>query len=533
MSADWGSWSDYFGGSDNSGGGDLSSGAYDYTAPTDNSGSNPTDYTGGQDTGNWYDTTPQGPVEPTNGGYDTSGNWTGTEPAPETTYTAPTSYTPNESGGYTAPTGAQYFGSPPETPTIWSDIQGQEQDLQGIGTQTGYNTGGTNPSVTIEPAPETFNQPNPTTQATQALPPGYTMNSDGTISMAPVTGNEPAPVLDMSQPWTPPADNTAAGPVTPSTDTTGTTSTDTSGSTSGTSSTGGNTTANGNTSNSGGGIMDWLKANPGTAALLGAGGVGTIAALSHLFGSSAAAGSAASGSAGGSAAGGSAAGGTGGTGVSQSGGAGGSLSKTPINNPAMPQPGQTQTPITNTSTNPTQPGANTTPNGNTAPNGNTTATDSSGLPSWLAPLLGGAAALYFGPSLLNKGASNGNISSPNYLDQFGKTPTTPGAGGNGLGGYAGFSNAGLNPGWIQAGVPNYNPSITQQNPTQNQYNWGTHPFMYQMSDLANYQQPGGPANTQVAGPVAPPQGGQPPSLGGLPPSPTGPISFGPIVNQPQ
>jgi hypothetical protein len=105
------------------------------------------------------------------------------------------------------------------------------------------------------------------------------------------------------------------------------------------------------------------------------------------------------------------------------------------------------------------------------------------------------------------------IDSPNYLDQFGSTGLTPGTGT-----YPGLSYGGLNPGWMQAGVPNYSPTMAQQNPSQNQYNWGTKPYMSQMSDLANYQQAGGPPNTQMPGPI------RPMPMPMLPPSP---IQIGP------
>jgi hypothetical protein len=95
---------------------------------------------------------------------------------------------------------------------------------------------------------------------------------------------------------------------------------------------------------------------------------------------------------------------------------------------------------------------------------------------------------------MNPGTGN-NPTTPDYLGQFGKTPLTPG----GSGAYPGLANPGLNPGYIQAGIPQYNAEQAKQNPSQNQYNWGTHPYMYQMSDLANYNSPPPP----VAGPVPP------------------------------
>lgn len=124
------------------------------------------------------------------------------------------------------------------------------------------------------------------------------------------------------------------------------------------------------------------------------------------------------------------------------------------------------------------------------------------MPDWLTAALGVGGAALLAPYLsqgLNPGAESPGFTPPNYLNQFGAGPQTPGAGG-GAGGFGGFSQAGLNPGWMQAGVPNYNPQQAQQQPQQNQYNWGTKPYMYQMSDLANYNAGAAPA---PKGPIRP------------------------------
>jgi hypothetical protein len=124
------------------------------------------------------------------------------------------------------------------------------------------------------------------------------------------------------------------------------------------------------------------------------------------------------------------------------------------------------------------------------------------MPDWLKAALGIGGVALLAPYLsqgLNPGADSPGFTAPNYLDQFGKTGQTPGVGG-GAGGFGGFSNAGLNPGWMQAGVPNYSPEMTRAAPQQNQYSWGTKPYMYQMSDLANYSSP-----QPAVGPIAPPR----------------------------
>jgi hypothetical protein len=144
-------------------------------------------------------------------------------------------------------------------------------------------------------------------------------------------------------------------------------------------------------------------------------------------------------------------------------------------------------------TTPTTPGTTTPP-----------ASDwTSGLPDWLKLGLGVGGAALISPyisGMLNPGTTT-NTTPPDYLGQFGTGPLMPGAGAGGTYSsmYPGFSNPGLNPGWMQAGVPQYDQQMAKTMPGQNQYNWGTKPYMGQMSDLPQYTQassalPQGPVN---------------------------------------
>jgi hypothetical protein len=125
------------------------------------------------------------------------------------------------------------------------------------------------------------------------------------------------------------------------------------------------------------------------------------------------------------------------------------------------------------------------------------------MPDWLKAALGVGGAAILAPYIsdaLNPGTTT-PTAPPDYLGQFGTGPKMPGTG---AGGYAsqfpGFSNPGLNPGWMQAGVPNYNQQMAKMAPGQNQYNWGTKPYMGQMSDLPQYAQA---SSTMPQGPVNP------------------------------
>jgi hypothetical protein len=105
--------------------------------------------------------------------------------------------------------------------------------------------------------------------------------------------------------------------------------------------------------------------------------------------------------------------------------------------------------------------------------------------------IGGAALVApYLAKYLNPGADGGNATPPDYYSQFG----TIGTGGPG-GQFGGFTNPGLNPGFIQAGVARSEPG--------NQYYWGAHPYMRDFPDLANYNNVPLQNPMMAQGPVAP------------------------------
>ena len=470
---------DYGGGYDDYSGYDFGGGGYDdysYDQPSYDYGDYNYDYGGGY--GGGYDESAN--YDFGGGGYDDySGYDFGGGGYDDFTYDTGYGGGYNESANYD-------FG---DVPITFSDIQGEEYYQPGMGQPAFYQSPG---GVSVERAPEEYEGVMPPPQmgadedaeymeqvrrADQAAgirtPGGRTYTPPSNMpdrgedfyTGEYQTGPDGVPEIGISGTPGP------AGPVSP-----------------------GGRPSTGQASNEPGmfdSISKWIKENPGTAAALGVGGTAaTVAALSGMFGGKGGA------AAGGVPGGGGAPGGGGGMpggggGMPGGGGAPGGGGGMPSEGNIPPVRGSTgQLPGTQ------PPG--TQPPG-TQPPGTQPPVDTTGMPDWLKAALGIGGAALIAPyisDMLNPGVDQGNIPAPDYYGQFGNI------GGGNIGGrqFSGFTNPGLNPGFIQAGVaptPGMGPNAN------NQYHWGAHPYMRDFPDLANYNQVPLQNPFQAKGPVAP------------------------------